>query len=356
MLLLLMIIMIILGIFKPKSTFITIMASLSMIVIQGFMTDGADYFIYHEEYRMSLLLLITQSDYIGWYILMNACHMLGMEYADFVLFITLVGTGLFLLGIIKLNRHSACVCSLYLIYPFAHQATQLRTFLATSIVIASLHLLINADDKLKKRKIMAYVLICIIAGTIHSLAYFFAVIGIIFMITGEKIDIYKICIIILVMLVFIKSGMMDRAMIMGSNTSKIEGWLGSKQNFGFIIPIIFTILIWWLSKWSLKNVIIEISSHSMENYYYRMMKYIDLVLLIIPLFAYDITFNRLWRVFLIIFYISIAEFLYNVQLRHNNGVQKMIFSILVTVVIMGVFFYEDEWNILIPIVESNAYL
>lgn len=361
-LLLLLVILVTLGLIFPNSKKLYVCMAIYMILAIGLRTNGVDYGIYRAEYFKAPFIPYKLADFPNYNLLMNFCIKLGINYETFVFLMAIVSTILMLIGLYKISVLSGSpyisfAIALFLIYPFGHEAVQVRTFLVDSIVLFALPYLLNTETNSFK-KIKDYVLyfwIVYIASGIHSIGYFFFAIGL-FYILSRKIK-HRIAIIIagtIIVSLLVKIGWLNSIIMSFLNTGKQDHWLeSSNSSLANIFVIVLTIFIWIALHLIIKFLVNNVTKYQNRNFIINLGMFSDLSILIVPLLLYDITFDRLWRIFLLILYLISGQYIYT---TFNSGKLKSIkfmYLFLVIFFILSVYLYEHEYSIVTSVLDYN---
>ena len=352
MLFLIWAILIIMGLLFPKSKIITFLLTLFMVISICFRTQGADWTVYTNEYKWSAYQIFSDVHYVGYLILEQFGHRLGLTFEQFTVFVGIISIMLFLFGTTKLTSNINVVFALFLIYPFSHEAVQVRTFLANSIIIAALPLILKEDNKIADRKkrlinIILFYVLSILACTIHFEAAFYLICVSLMLFLPKKYGRSYIFGGTIILFALIQTGILPT--IVSRFNTRIAYWLSGKTGLGIIIPIFISLVIWYGMQMVGKCCVAK-SSETEKKIFERLLRLSNFIIILIPLFCYDITFNRLWRLFLFVFYIMIANIL-NYSLKKNTYLW-IIF--LMTILFISICAYEGVFVILNGFFEDNA--
>lgn len=344
------------GFLFPKSKSVSFMMLIFMIVTIACRTQGADYIVYQNEYKWSEYQTFSEVHYVGYLVLEQFAHSLNFTFEQFVFVTGMISCILTYTGFKKLTYNINIVFALYFLYPFSHEAVQTRTFLANAILIAALPLILKepneSDEKRKKRKygirMITFFVLSILACTFHFEASVYVVFFALMLFLPQKYG--KIYIFSGTMIAFllIESNLLPK-IVLGFNT-RIAYWLSGKTGVGIVIPVFITLAIWYTMQVVGKYCLRLVSNSEKDTLFYRkLLRLSDFVFLLIPLFCYDITFNRLWRLFLIVLYIMIAKvFPYKTD---KNRQWLILFCMIV--LMTGLVIYEKELTLLVGIMKNN---
>lgn len=318
-----------------------------LICVIGLRTHGTDYYFYQLEYLNAPFIYYKNADFPGWNLLMNFLINREISFKTFLLIMAIMSVTLMLIAIYKLSlgigRYITFTISLFLVYPFGHEAAQMRTFIVDAIVLIAVSFLLKLENSTKKYIInyLIYFILVLIASTFHSLAYYFIVVGIIYILLKPfKHDLKFILIGSIGLSVLISTGILSSVVISFLNTSKLDHWLSdSNISMGKLIPISITIAIWLILSVEVKELDLDCINLGINRQYLdNIQHYMNTILLLIPLLTYDITFNRFWRVYLILLYLMTGLFLY----KKNSNYKKMIVGIAFFLLVILIYIYENE--------------
>lgn len=361
-LLLLLVILAAMGLIFPKSKKLYICIAFYMVVAIGLRTNSIDYDIYRVEYFKAPFIPYRLADFPNYNLLMNFCIKLGINYETFVFLIALVSTLLMLVGLYKIsvlsgNAYISFALALFLIYPFGHEAVQIRTYLVDSIEMFALPYLLNTENNSFKkiRDYILYFLIVYVASGIHSIGYFFLAIGL-FYILLKSIR-HRIAIIIIgtaVISLLVKIGWLNSIIMSFLNSSKQDHWLeSSNSSLANIFVIVLTIFIWLTLHLIIRFLIGNVTKLQNRDFVINLGMFADLSVLIIPLLLYDITFDRLWRIFLLILYLISGQYIYTTFNSRKIKIIKFIYLFLAVFFILSVYLYENEYSIVTSVLNYN---
>lgn len=156
---------------KKKSKLITWLIFLFMWIMGAFCVGIADEPIYMSRYNNpGLWLSVTE---YGFQIIISFCHALGLNYTGFRGVV--IGIEIILVGITVLRyaKYPNIVLLFFIICPFPLNVAQLRSSLATSVMIFSLRFLIDENERktmmLKLNVNEVLFILCILMATlIHT--------------------------------------------------------------------------------------------------------------------------------------------------------------------------------------------
>ncbi|WP_288489219.1 EpsG family protein [uncultured Limosilactobacillus sp.] len=338
--------LIILGIVFPKSKYVLIFDVLVISLIIGLRPFTAtDYTNYWVEYNTAPLIQASRADFPGYNILMRFCQYLGLSFNQFIFVIAFLSVILMVTGMLRFSRYVPFALSVFLIYPFAHEAAQMRTFLADSIVWCALPmLLIDHQNKIKNIQSKSiFFILTYIATTIHTLCWFYFIVAILYLLfRNSKKYLIVIFIIAGLMFILVHTSLLNVALTSVSSSDKLDHWTEGSTGLGMIIYAVISLLIFIMIRYS-TNSVMTLEGKITEQLNQNIQKFSASILLVIPFLTLDITFNRLWRVFLGILYLVSAEYIYR---NDKISAKKILYIIVLTIIIITMFLLENENSIL----------
>lgn len=346
------------GLMFPKSKIISATMVIFMITVIGFRTQGADYNIYVNEYKWSEYQTFSDVHYIGYLVLEQWAHQHSVLFNRFLLIVGGTSCLLTYYGISRLTPYVNVVFALFFIYPFSHEAVQTRTFLANSVLIAALPLILkevsenpyseNKRMSSKMRLIIFYVLAAL-ACTFHFEAAIYVVLLTMMLFLPKKYGRSFVATGTVTTFILIECGILPK--IVERFNTRIAYWLSGRTGLGIVIPIFITLVIWYAMQLTGRICIRNSSNDLVEgNLYRQILRLSDFIMFLIPLFCYDITFNRLWRLFLLLLYVMLAK----VFPRKMSKNMRLWIVLLMSVLFISVCAYEGVFALLSGVFENNA--
>lgn len=123
--------------------------------------DNPDYYNYKRTY----VLGIEDSPDMGFILVKNIAKALGFAFEMFQTIMYVCVFSILWMALCKLNVNKNLVLCLYAFFPFVYDAIQIRLFCTTSIMLYSLHFLMER----KKSGVIKYVIGILIASSFHAL-------------------------------------------------------------------------------------------------------------------------------------------------------------------------------------------
>ncbi|WP_100333075.1 EpsG family protein [Bacillus alkalisoli] len=305
-------------------------------------TDNPDYANYTRLYTSILngedIFIGTDLQY-GFRLLIKLGTIMGMSFEVFLAVTTLLSFLLIHSTVKRFSGNYNYIYLLYFIFPFFIDVVQFKNFIAMSIFIYSIKYLLNSSFKSK----ILYCALILIAGTIHYAALFylpmvlinikkkntlirfiagFSIIGsLIILINGKQIPFINE----LISIIF--------------ESEKIEFWLDSKTNLGFILFWALQIFSFVMAKVSrdmflknTKNPENALYCYNNKDIVAKRLMFVNLVywinimaFLYLPFYLLASSFTRLMRNIILLNYISFS--LTNSVLKNKSD--KITFNLLV---------------------------
>lgn len=353
--------LILLGILFPKSKCISVTIIGFMIIAIGFRTQGADYIVYQNEFKWSSIQVFSDVHYVGYLVLEQLAHKYGLIFEQFRLVIATGSIFLMYFGIRKITINVNMVLALFLIYPFSHEAIQTRTFLANSLLIFALSLILKEPSSVRGgkvafwgKKIPRYILfyiIAVISCTMHFEAAIYVLFLSLMLFLPQKYGKVYVIIGTICAFLLIETGILPG--IVSKFNNRIGFWISGKTGIGIVIPIFITMVIWLTMQMAGKYCVLKMREKEVElATYKKLLRFSDFIFLLIPLFCYDITFNRLWRLFLVFLYIMIAR----IMPYKMNQNRRLWILLLLIVLFISICAYEGVFTLLYGFFENNEIL
>lgn len=329
-----------LGLLKPRSRIVSLLLLMLIFIIIAYRNDGIDFDNYMEEYECAIFQTSEDIHYVGWLLLEKIGHEFHLSFREFVIFITLLSCICLYIGLRQITINVNFALALFLIYPFGLDAVQMRMFLIDSILVYACLYLVK---KTPTNKNCIFLILTILAASIHFAASIF-VLNILVSIllkrcVKKKYFMILLSVVILMVIFILKSEALNSLLI--SVNPRIEYWLNSRMHFGWIIPVGFTILIFSMLIYC-TNILNNTKFYSKIDFD----KYSAVVyslLLLIPFLMIDVTFDRLWRVYLLLLYALSSEVFF-CGYRQNAKKINLLFALLIFFV--GVNFYDKNIYVL----------
>lgn len=334
-----------LGLFCPKNKLVIVIDVVVLGLIVGLRTNSMDYYNYLLEYNTAQIISPSLADFPGYNIIMRWSQYAGLDFTQFVLLMAFISFTLLSIGMMVLSPYVPFAISFFIIYPFGHEAIQMRTFLADAMVICALPLLL-IDHRDKPKNFLSkstFFIIVFLASKIHTLCWFYLAIAVIYLLLRKHKRYMLFIIAATIVLIFlIRLNLISRIMLTVSSSDKLDHWIQGSSGLGMVVYVVLTIVMYLLLRYAVTHVIKESTNDSFNQIRINILNYSTCSLLIIPLLTYDITFNRLWRIFLILLYLMAGEYLYRMRFNRN----KLIYIFALLAMVVSMFIIENELTVL----------
>ena len=342
---LVLVLLIALGLFFPKNKLVIVIDVVVLGLMVGLRTNSMDYYNYLLEYNTAQIIPPSLADFPGYNIIMRWSQYVGLDFTQFVLLMAFISFTLLSIGMMVLSQYAPFAISFFIIYPFGHEAIQMRTFLADAMVICALPLLL-IDHQNKTNNFLSkstFFIIIFLASKIHTLCWFYLAIAVIYLLLRKQKRYISFIVIATIVLIFlIRLNLLSRIMLTVSSSDKLNHWIQGSSGLGMIAYVVLTIVMYLLLRYAVKQVIKESTNRSFNQVRINILNYSTCSLLIIPLLTYDVTFNRLWRIFLILLYLMAGEYLYRMHFNRN----KLIYIFALLAMVISMFIIENELIVL----------
>lgn len=290
--------------FKKSNLFILPLIILTWILYFG-NNNNPDY----ENYLIAYEFVQNGIDYdnaqFGFVLLMQLSDLLGFDYHGFLSIASAVSLILIYLTIKKYTKKASLVFVLYFIHPFFLDIVQVKHFIAMSIVVYSIHYVIDTENKIK------FLALITIATSIHFAAFFFF--PLIFL---KKINYKPLLLIVGISIVFVflldKFDFLKFLISQVSHEKRIESYFENRSNFGFIVQFsiqIFMLLIVYYLRTYL------ISKNESVVFADLILKINIYLLILFPFYVINGTFERAFRMSLTWDYILFSLFFSQVKIQ-----------------------------------------
>lgn len=267
-------------------------------MLMGFSHGNNDYLTYKIMYEAVNNLGINQYSglEIGQRALYRVGGILGFTYDQFLSIYVLIALLVLWIGLGYLTNNRGLALTLYFIFPFIYDATQIRNFFALCLMVYAFHFLINKGFF---KSVLPFVICVIMAGLIHSIAFFY----LIFLLT--KIKNIKTLILITIFLSFLIGLFFNFfksiSYTLVANKISIYSSLGTTP---FVYMILYAILfflnifiMYFTYNMSLKDNDLKLQKIALKGYQASI-----LLITCYPLVIIDEVFFRIFRDFFIITY------------------------------------------------------
>jgi hypothetical protein len=321
-------------------------------ILFGFNNSNPDYLNYQRRYDNYLL-----NPEPGFRFIIKVFNDMGFNFQEFLLIISFISLFLIIKSIKNYTNKTYLVLFLYFVFPFFIDVVQIRNFLSMVIVFYSFKYLLSY----KTIDLAKYILLVILASTIHYSALFYLIFVIIQFVSLEKIILITILFVLLFSF-FSYTNILYNIMDVFFDSSKVLNWFSYRTNFGFIIPIFLQIislfpLIYIFNK-SVNKGFLKLSGNNIKKnkitLINNILKINFLALILFIFYIYNTTFFRLYRNILLLNYSVIIYFSSNYI---NIKIKRFIFLflVLITSFSMSYIFILNPYfdSVFITILKNN---
>lgn len=323
----------------------------------SFSRGNSDYSSYEYLYNsVSMNGLNKQNGLeIGQQILFFIGSKIGLQYGQFITIYTSFAIIILLFGLKSLTDNMELTLIFYTIFPMLFDVIQVRNFFASSILVFAFHYLI--DDNTSKG-IFIYTFFILVAGTIHTTAYFFMVFILGRILKGRWF--YFFCLTMFMALTL--SSFLFSHLFSGIFFDKFATYQSLGQ-FNLLNALLYAILFIFLNLILYRVMKNHYNSSFNDNYKSKLTLLIFKSSLLIsttyPLVLINSVFFRIFRDFLIIAYSAITLYLTSYELdARKKSREILIFLIFIfSVANAYVWLFSPEWysQIVIPIFTNNQF-
>lgn len=156
------------GIYKPKSRFVSVLFAVYFVILMGLNTGSPDYSSYKMQYDHIGDLSFNVEP--GFKFFISACKAIGLTYQEFRMVFASVYALLTVISIARLTPYKNYVLSLFLFLPFILNVSGIRFALASMIVCFGIPFLLPS----RKRGVQKFLLCLLVAVLVHrgAILYF----------------------------------------------------------------------------------------------------------------------------------------------------------------------------------------
>lgn len=321
-----------------------------------------DYVNYYNSYMSQDYSSGIEFAYQG---LSRMAYILRFSYPVFRLILYIGGYVIFFETIQHYTFKAGMVCALYAVSIYWIDAAQTRSFVASMIFLYSLQFLLNDTVS----SVYKYCMLILLAMMIHT-SYIIAF-GFIALRQIEKCwhsDRRKrayIIAIVLVLCCVAYTGIIPMIANTLFRTEKVARWFTKKTRLGFLVPMLiqalgYIILCWFYKSFCKEGGLVKVTTGILDlevkrqkvGYLYNIKKIYEWSFLIMPLYIFNVQFNRLFRPFAILVYIAYA--LICEMNWHRRGM--LILMILFSVTIFMSEIYPIMEYLVAPLVTDNIFI
>lgn len=342
---------VILGLIFKKSRICTFYIVSVMFLLSAFRYYDADLDNYRINYNSIMSVKSDWVRYRGYALFIRFWTRLGLDFKQYMIIFYSLVIVILLIAITLLTSKVNEVLSFYLIFSFALDVVQMKSFIAEAISLLGIAILIRtlSEDEIPKKKkrisIGIFIVLCCLATFMHFSALFYLMGGVLLIIIKNKNRFRKKIIgLSLAAAGMIYIGILPlivkcaHALGILDDVHYLLHWVVRSTRLGFVVPIILVLLV-VLSTFCITE------RESKENLQQRNINnYMITICFMIPLLVMNVGYNRLIRVYMILMYISFAN-----RLRDGKATPKGIVGYLFFYISIGYAFWIDVY----PVYEST---
>ena len=367
--------------FRNKQSKIVVILSLLAIIMfiggagpeYSYFNHSRDYLNYQFNYERVESIGITDNPQMGFTLLMKLGNLLNLDFFKFrLIVITVCLILLYKLVIKRYSYNSNFIILMYMLYPMIIDSEHLRNFIAMTIFLISIRFL----EKKSFVNNVKFLIMILLATSFHIA--FFLYVFLVFAHTKDRNRLAKVIAILTVVLTTITILNNNQMLFVGLllnivEDDKVIGYLTSRTNLGFLIPIVLhcssIILVYWAKKiLDRKNLTNQDNSKkNLELLDCSLSKKVKLANLVFwlnilgityfPLFIMNIQFYRLVRNFLILNFIIYS---FASQSLRKGTLYRFIFNlsivgILMLWLVMDLVITTSAERVLIPFFTENYF-
>jgi hypothetical protein len=289
--------------------------------------NNADYDNYLLVYRAVGDGLVIDFSQPGYYFLLYVFNVLGFDYQSFLFFVSFFGLSLIGLSLSKLTNKINFIFPLYFIYPYLIDVVQVKHFLASSFIIYGFSC-VAKKDKFSGYK---FLISMALASSMHYMSIFFMPFYI-FRNKSQRFVLMMVMAALPFLIYFIYASFGELASLL-VGADKVNFYFENKPGLGILIQIFIQLLFLLIIFYHVK----KLTSFNLNVDFADLVLKINIYLiLLIPFYLINGTFERVFRATLILDYALFSLSIYKMNL--NGRVVNMVGLFMATLFL----FY---WNI-----------
>jgi hypothetical protein len=267
----------------------------------------ADFNAYSSIYNQISATQLYQTGY-GWYILNNLGRILGLDYNLYkVCSITICMIILWIVSKTMVGESSNLIFGLYLLYPALLDAIQLRFFTAMTMVLMGILFL----SKQKVWSTIVYVLIVLLAASVHTSVLFYLLFAAYPIISKHREKLKYIVVASAIILMAFKSKLYNLIAFISNDRQMqyLDKSTGVTSGSGYIpvVTIASIFLLYLINHQIFQEISEDISFSETDKKNSEMISGISLMMFfMIPLVMLSGEFFRAFRIMFVLTYISLA--------------------------------------------------
>jgi len=291
------------GIIKKKSRLIFYLLLAWIWILFAFNTMNGDYDAYSYNYNYLLQDYGFNSFGLGYTLFQKLATYFNLDYQGFLLLFSFVGLVLIAVSINNYTEKGAIVLSLYIIYPFFWDVTQIRNFFSMAIIIYFSKYILSQN-----KNYMKYIIGVIIAAQFHISALFYLLFILIKFFNLKRITMISTFITIL-LLAFSNASIGRIILKLLSSEGKMKYFLSSTTiltKVAIIVLFSLNILVSYIIYKKMNSAICE-ERNVIRIDYSALLKINIILIIMLPFVLLNLDFIRLFRNISILNYIAFVN-------------------------------------------------
>lgn len=282
---------------------------------------------------------------IGLVYLMRIGNILNLNYNIFLLVVSFLGLLLITKTIYKYSLKPQYVISLYFVYPFLLDVVQVSHFLAMSLVIYGIGILVNTE----KNNSLIFIFIILLASSLHIISIIFLPVLMFYRSSVHKLYRY-ITIILMLSIPIAYTSLPYRVISMFFSTIRVEQYFNNRPNFGFLIQFLIQglilLFIWYARKITNQNKIYS----TFADVVFKVNVYL---LLLYPLYMINGTFERGFRMVIILNQMVLTNAIYHLKNIRLKIIMTSILFMFNFLLFLYYIYFPFQETVFFPIFENN---
>lgn len=315
------------GILLKRSKLVSAYILLVMVVLGAFRSQCADISNYFLEYQWVDSGVMTQDSarYLGFYFLQKICAALGMDFIQYQIVVFSISALLLFVAATILTRNVNFVLAMYLIFPFGIDAIQIKSLLAESVSLVAVSICLR-DTKLRqyenkkdtqsdRKKFLFCLLLMVVAITIHFSLSLILLMMLLYRFSASSNIGKRVWAGTIIISFIIYAELLPKILNVVFNVFPvfdahyISVWLQQKVGLGILIIIGEIGLIVSTSWFGRIMLCREYVSEKIQCISKNSATFITTMWLLVPFCMLDITFNRVFRIYIFVLYAMMSNLL-----------------------------------------------
>ena len=307
--------------------------------------DNADYLNYKNLYEyVSYSGVGYATSQSGIVMIIRFISRLGLEYHHFLMVLSFIGIYLITETVKKYTDKPQLVYTLYFIHPFLLDVVQVKHFFTMAIITYCFRYLEQEGAKNN----IKFIIGVLIASSIHMIAILFLPLLVIKKMKVKMLALFvTIVLVVGIPLAYTNIFEVIAAKLVG--LQRIESYFLNRARFGFLIQFLIQGIILSMIHYSRKILERRKESNKFIELIYRTNLYL---IILFPLYIINGTFERGFRMIMILNYIVISKLFTTSRKREKVMMLFMIFLFVFSLFLYYIFIPYRE-TVFFPILENN---